>query len=224
MASHLFRSFGRRRARKLRPYSQQAYDEKLEGVRLTLEKPIFEVTPSEIWLEIGFGGGEHLLAQLTQNPHIHMIGCEPFVNGIAKLLGHLADEDRERVRIWPDDVRSLLEKIPPHYFSKAFILFPDPWPKKRQHKRRLIQREFINNLLQTLKKGALLHIASDDQAYIEHILDFLPHHPDITYVQGPSSADSSTWGRRPEGWPPTRYEEKALLKGLSCAYMIFQKN
>ncbi len=223
MTTPLIPSFGRRKARKLRVQSQTAYDEVLGTVKLDLCQEFFESSPHDVWLEIGFGGGEHFLSQLASNPDVHMIGCEPFVNGVAKLLAHLDPKDIPRVRLWPDDVRALLEMIPPSYFSRVFILFPDPWPKKKHHKRRLISDEFIDKLLPTLKEGALLHVASDDVSYVEQIQDVLYPHPELRLVLGPPSADPQTWAPRPPGWPSTRYEQKALAKGSACAYMIFRK-
>jgi tRNA (guanine-N7-)-methyltransferase len=217
------RSFGRRKARKLRPLSQTAYDETLPLLRIDLKKKLFETDPPETWLEIGFGGGEHLLAQLTQNPAIAMVGCEPFMNGVAKLVAQLSPKDYHRVRIWPEDTRSLLREIPPSYFARAFILFPDPWPKKRHHHRRLISLEFMDTLLPVLKEGALLYVASDDVPYVEHIQKILYHHPQLVCEEGPASADPVTWGPAPEGWYSTRYEEKARALGKACAYMVLRK-
>lgn len=219
----LISTFGRRKARKLRTTSQKAYDELLPLVKLELDQPLFQAPPSEVWLEIGFGGGEHLLAQLTKNPSIAMIGCEPFMNGVAKLVSQLSPEDYPRVRLWHDDVRHLLTHIPPAFFSRVFILFPDPWPKLRHRPRRLIQRDFIATLLVSLKEDALLYVASDDVSYVEQIQEVLYPHPALTLREGPPSADPSTWSSRPEGWPPTRYEQKALQQGKKCAYMVFQK-
>ncbi len=214
------RSYGRRKARKLRDQSQRAYDDVLPLVELNPEA----LFPSQkVWLEIGFGGGEHMLAQLDQNPDISMIGCEPFLNGVAKFLTHLSPKDYGRVRVWHEDVRILLEKIPDGYFERAFILFPDPWPKKRHHFRRLISKPFMDELLPKLKSGARLYVASDDAPYVEQIQDVLYHHPVLTLLDGPPSPDPSTWGPRPEGWPPTRYEQKALKAGKVCAYMVFQR-
>lgn len=219
----LISSFGRRKARKLRKASQQAYDHILPLVRFNIDQPIFDFAPSEVWLEIGFGGGEHMLEQLSQNPFVAMVACEPFMNGVAKFLSHLLPTDYDRVRIWHEDVRYLLDHIPSAYFSRAFILFPDPWPKSRHHIRRLITKEFISRLLPTLKNEAFLHIASDDVSYVEQIQTVLYQHPDFVLCSGPPSADPSTWDSRPEGWPPTRYEQKALTQGKPCAYMIFQR-
>ncbi len=220
----LARSFGRRKARKLRPQSQKAYDEILPLLRIDLKKKLFDNDPADVWLEIGFGGGEHMLAQLAKNPSISMVGCEPFTNGVAKLLAHLPCADYGRVRLWPEDVRLLLEVIPPSYFTRIFILFPDPWPKKRHTFRRLITFEFMETVLPTLKDGGLLYVASDDVSYIKQIQEVLYPHPKLVREQGPPSADPATWEARGEDWPiMTRYEEKALLQNKPCAYMVFRK-
>lgn len=216
-------SFGRRKARKMRVQSQQAYDEILPLVRLAPEQVPFDDKVSEVWLEIGFGGGEHFIEQLQHNPAVSMIGCEPFMNGVAKLLMQLKPEDYGRVCVWHEDVRHLLGVIPASYFSCVFILFPDPWPKKRHHPRRLITKEFMTQLWPTLKEGAFLHVASDDQPYVEQIQEVLYSFPDLILCEGPPSADPQTWTSRPEGWPATRYEQKAIKQGKKCAYMRFQK-
>lgn len=223
MSFLLLPTFGRRKARKLRITSQTAYDDILPLVSLKDPQHIFTHEPDQVWLEIGFGGGEHMLEQLAQNPSISMVGCEPFMNGVAKLLTHLPSTDYDRVRIWHEDARLLLEKIPPQFFARAFILFPDPWPKKRHHPRRLITKAFMEKLLPTLKDGALLHVASDDAPYVEQIQSVLYHHPQLVLRQGPPSADPTTWTERPDGWPATRYEQKAVTLGKKCAYMAFQK-
>lgn len=216
-------SFGRRKARKLRVTSQTAYEDTLPLVKLDSAQQVVDNASSDIWLEIGFGGGEHMLEQLAQNPAITMVGCEPFMNGVAKLLTQLSPEDYDRVHIWHEDVRYLLDQIPPSFFSRAFILFPDPWPKKRHQPRRLITREFMAKLLPTLKAGALLHVASDDPSYVEQIQSVLYHHLNLRLCEGPPSAHPETWGTRPEGWPMTRYEQKAVTGGKKCAFMVFQK-
>ncbi|MBS0271353.1 MAG: tRNA (guanosine(46)-N7)-methyltransferase TrmB [Proteobacteria bacterium] len=223
MQNKLIPSFGRRKARKLRTQSQKAYQELLPLLQLDSPQKLFDQASSDVWLEIGFGGGEHFCEQLEQNPSISMIGCEPFMNGVAHLLLLLAPEDYERVRIWHEDVRHLFGIIPSSYFSRVFILFPDPWPKKRHQRRRLITSEFINILQQKLKNSALLHIASDDSAYVEQIQAILYHHPHFVLLEGPPSADPLTWSSRPKDWPTSRYEQKALNQGKKCAYMVFQK-
>ena len=223
MQNKLVPSFGRRKVRRLKATSQKAYQDLLPLLKINPTKKIFEKDPSEIWLEIGFGGGEHMLEQLDQNPSIAMIGCEPFMNGVTKFLAHLSSDDYERVRIWHEDVRYLLHTIPPSYFARAFILFPDPWPKKRHQRRRLITSEFIAKLWPILKEGAFLHIASDDVSYVEQIQETLYNYPYLSLCKGPPSPDPTTWDPRPDGWPLTRYEQKALSQVLPCAYMVFQK-
>lgn len=222
MHNRLKPSFGRRKARKMRQKSQKAYEELLPLLKLDSTQTFFNNSPTETWLEIGFGGGEHMLEQLARNPDTAIVGCEPFMNGVAKMLAHLSPQDYSRVRIWHEDVRYLLEFSPPSYFSKVFILFPDPWPKKRHQQRRLITTDFITKLLPTLKRGAFLHVASDDSSYVEQIQTVFFSHPSFTLCEGPSSANPLTWGNRPEGWPKTRYEQKALFQGKRCAYMTFQ--
>jgi len=216
-------SFGRRKARKLREQAQSAYTDLFPIVKLLPQQSLFAEPSQEVWLEIGFGAGDHMLEQLSQHPEVFMIGCEPFINGVANVLVHLNPKDHKRLRIWHEDVRYLLEFIPASYFSKAFILFPDPWPKKRHHRRRLITKEFMSLFLPTLKEQALLHVASDDASYVEQIQEVLYNHPHLILCEGPLSADPLTWGVRPQHWPTTRYEEKALAQGKKCAYMIFEK-
>ncbi len=223
MDHKLISSFGRRKARKLRNQSQKAYDDLLPLVKIDAARKLFEMQFPEVWLEIGFGGGEHMLEQLAQNPSIAMIGCEPFMNGVAKFLAHLSPEDYNRIRIWHEDVRFLLDMVPFSYFQRVFILFSDPWPKKRHYRRRLISSEFMEKLWPSLSEGALLHIASDDASYVEQIQDVLYDYPNLLLCEGPPSADPLTWSSRPQGWPETRYEQKALAQNKKCAYMIFQK-
>lgn len=216
-------SFGRRKARKLRVHSHKAYEEILPLLKIQSRDALSEVHYSEVWLEIGFGGGEHLVEQLSQNPTVAIVGCEPFINGVANLVSHLSCEDYKRVKIWHDDVRYLLEMIPSSYFQRVFILFPDPWPKTRHHRRRLITKDFMSQLGPRLKEGAFLHIASDDPSYVEQIQDVLYNDPSFSLCEGPPSSNPEAWTPRPQGWPKTRYEQKALIQGKKCAYMLFQK-
>lgn len=223
MEERLTPSFGRRKARKLKEKSENALREILPLLKLNPEGDFLKKRSSPLWLEIGFGGGEHFLEQLHKNPSVFMIGCEPFTNGIAKLLINLPLEEYQRVRIWPDDVRLLLKNLPENFIDRVFILFPDPWPKKRHHSRRLITRPFIDQLLKHLKEKALLYVASDHPSYVEQIQEVLYTYPSLFLREGPPSSDPQTWGERPFGWPPTHYEQKALNRGNKCAYMLFQK-
>ncbi len=222
---HHHHFYGRRKGKSLRPRAQEAFDVKLPQVQIDLEKPLnFLGAPHEVWLEIGFGGGEHLAAQLHENPEVHIIGVEPFINGVANLLKMMAEDDLLRLHLFPDDVRKLLDKIPDASLSRIFVLFPDPWPKKRHHSRRLLQHEFLDVLLPKLKPGGYFRVASDHRDYIDQIHHVFHERSELQKMFGPdSSDDANAWPLRPETWPATRYEQKAIKQGIQCAYYEFRK-
>jgi tRNA (guanine-N7-)-methyltransferase len=169
----------------------------------------FDGGPREIWLEIGFGGGEHLAAQAAAHRDIGMIGCEVFENGIAKLLGGIARQDLANIRILTDDARLLLAALPPASIARVFILFPDPWPKQRHHKRRIVTGPTLDTLAALMTDGAELRLATDDVDYLGWMLARVPVHPAFTWLaQGPAD-----WRSRPADWPATRYEAKAIAAG-----------
>lgn len=217
----LIHTYGRRRGRRLRD-SQRAL---LDGLLPTLAiddapgrldpRGLFASGTKEIWLEIGFGGGEHLAAQAAAHPEIGFIGCEPFVNGVVSLLGHVKAHELANVRVWPSDARALLARLPDGAVGQAFVLFPDPWPKARHHKRRLIAAPFLDALARVLAPGAELRVATDDADYLEWILERLPVHPAFRL------ANPADWRVRPADWPPTRYEQKAVAAGRQPAYLRF---
>lgn len=223
MKHKLTPSYGRRKSRKLRVQSQHALEESLPSLTFDCKSPSFNQSTTETWIEIGFGHGEHLLEQIARNPSVSFVGCEPFQNGIASFLKKLPPESWDRVRIWPEDVRYLLETLPREIFSRAFILFPDPWPKKRHHKKRLLSSEFLETFLPTLKEDGQIYVASDDPSYVEQIQEVFGRNPLLSQTEGPSSPDPQRWGERPPHWPPTRYEQKAYDQGKKCAYMVFLK-
>ena len=171
----------------------------------------------DVWLEIGFGGGEHLAWQAAANPGTGIIGCEPFINGVAKLLTRVRDDDLSNVRFYRDDARLLVERLPENSLGRAFILFPDPWPKTRHHKRRIISDEVLGHLARALSDDAELRIATDDAGYLEWILWHLRRHPAFRW-QASSPAD---WRNRPHDWPATRYQEKAVAAGRNCAFLTY---
>ncbi|MGL4426404.1 MAG: tRNA (guanosine(46)-N7)-methyltransferase TrmB [Alphaproteobacteria bacterium] len=175
---------------------------------------------TEAWLEIGFGSGEHLLAQLKEHPAFLFLGCEAYKNGVAAFIKELPLEDHPRVRLFSSDVRTCLPTIPPATFSRTFVLFPDPWPKKRHHKRRLLQPAFLDQLARVLKDQGEVRVASDDLAYVEWIQDVFQQHPDFEKKMIITASSPETW---PETWPRTRYGNKALEQGKSCTFMIFKK-
>jgi tRNA (guanine-N7-)-methyltransferase len=217
----LIHSFGRRRGRKLRAGRAALLDTLLPALRVALPDdgtPVdparfFATPPREIWLEIGFGGGEHLAWQAAANPDIGLIGCEPYENGIVALLGHVRDGGLGNVRIWPDDARPLLERLAPGSIARAFVLFPDPWPKARHHKRRLIQAPFLDLLAAALRPGAELRIATDHAAYLDWILERAPSHSGFVLARRMDA--------RPDDWPQTRYEAWSVSEGRRPAYLRF---
>ncbi len=178
-------------------------------------------TQKEYWLEIGFGGGEHLAHQASLYRTIGIIGCEPYLNGVAGLLKHIDDEQLNNIRIYADDARLLMEKLPAASITKAFILYPDPWPKARHKKRRLIQTPLLDSLARIMAPGGQLRIATDDDDYCTWILEHALPHPSFTW-QANTCAD---WLDAPADWTTTRYEQKkAVDRGLTPSYLNFLKN
>ena len=173
----------------------------------------------ELWLEVGFGGGEHLAWQAAQNPHVGFVGAEPFVNGVAKLLSHIDEQNLKNIRIHFGDARPLLEALPDAALSRLFVLHPDPWPKKRHHKRRMISPWFFAEAARLLKSGGELRIASDIADYIRWTLMHVANAPAFEWTA--ECADD--WKRRPEDWPQTRYEAKAIKEGRTPTYLIFHR-
>jgi tRNA (guanine-N7-)-methyltransferase len=166
----------------------------------------FPNSVQELWLEVGFGAGEHLIWQAQHHPQIGMIGAEPYEMGMAKLLTKLEESPLNTVRLYEGDGRDILEKLPDHSLGRFFLLFPDPWPKTRHHKRRFLQMEMLDSLARVLKPGAELRFATDDKSYLPYALERLMAHPAFDWLaEGPSD-----WKGRPADWPPTRYETKAI--------------
>ena len=166
----------------------------------------FPNTVQEIWLEVGFGAGEHLVWQATHHPHVGLIGAEPYEMGVAKLLTKLEETPLNTVRIHEGDGRDIIEALPDSSLGRFFLLFPDPWPKTRHHKRRFLQMEMLDQLARVLKPGAELRFATDDKSYLPYALERLMAYPAFEWLaEGPSD-----WKTRPLDWPPTRYETKAI--------------
>jgi tRNA (guanine-N7-)-methyltransferase len=183
-------------------------------------KTLFSRTPSAVWLEIGFGGGEHLAAQAEYYPDFGFIGSEVFENGVARLLGHINERNLGNIRVFPDDVRLLLDCLAPASIGGIFILFPDPWPKLRHHKRRLVAPATLDRLAVLMQAGAELRLATDDRNYLAWMLEHVTAHAAFTWLAR-SAAD---WRERPEDWPATRYEEKARAAGRKPAFLRFVRN
>ncbi len=172
-----------------------------------------------VWLEIGFGGGEHLAWQARENPDIGIIGCEVFENGVASLLRAVERDALENVRIAMADARLLLERLPAGSLARAFLLFPDPWPKRRHASRRFLQRETLDLLAQAMRDGAELRAASDDPKMQAWMLKQLLESPDFIWT---ARAAADAFGR-PDDWPGTRYEAKAVAAGRRPIYLKFRR-
>jgi tRNA (guanine-N7-)-methyltransferase len=159
-----------------------------------------------VWLEIGFGAGEHLAWQAEHHPDIGLIGVEPYVAGVAKLLARIADRPVENLRLYTEDARDVIAALPDAALERVFILFPDPWPKTRHHKRRFIQMEMLDQLARIIKPGGHLRFATDDPGYLVWALERLCAHPSFSWT----AKCPSDWRARGPDWPQTRYEAKAL--------------
>jgi len=220
-------TYGRRRSRRLRPGRQTLLDTLLPRLAIAWpakQSPIdprslFPSRTSDIWLEIGFGGGEHLAAQAEANPTVGFIGAEIYVNGIASLLGHVDRRKLANVRIFPEDVRPLLDSLPDASLGRVFLLFPDPWPKRRHAARRFVNPANLARLARVMRPGAELRIASDDPGYIAWTLEQMLHRADFRWL----ARRAADWRGRPPDWPPTRYEQKAVREGRRPAYLRFER-
>jgi tRNA (guanine-N7-)-methyltransferase len=218
------RSFGRRRGRKLSPRQENLLRELLPRVTLDLTRParhglgdVFGGTACDVWLEIGFGGGEQLIWQAERNRGVGFIGCEAFLGGIAKVLTAIETRRLTNIRLYGDDGRHVLRWLPDASIARAFVLFPDPWPKKRHRKRRLVSPETLGMLARVMRSGAELRIATDIGDYAHTILLAVRSQPDFRWlVSGPTD-----WRARPSDWPASRYEQKAIREGRRCSYLRF---
>ena len=216
---------GRTKGGKLSPRKQKLCDELLPKLRISLPEKesalapltLFPPKTSKVWLEIGFGGGEHLAWQAAQNPDIGLIGCEPFVNGVAKMLVAAEEQSLENVRLHDDDAVEILEALAPQSIDRLFILHPDPWPKKRHHKRRFINDRNLDLLDKVLKPGCELRFASDIPHYVAWTLKYMAKRPDFTWT----AQHPEDWRTRPDDWPATRYGQKALREGRPPAHLRF---
>jgi tRNA (guanine-N7-)-methyltransferase len=220
------RLYGRRRGRALRPGLAKRLADDLPGLSLALPATgrldparCFAAPVADVWLEIGFGGGEHLVAQALAHPAVGLIGCEPFLNGVAHLLSRLAGQPWPRIRLLADDARPLIACLAPASLGRVFILFPDPWHKARHHKRRLVSRPVLDSLAAALRPGGELRIATDDPDYLRWILVELVSHPDFLWL----ARRPGDWRTRPPDWPETRYEAKAIKAWARPAYLRFQR-
>ncbi len=217
--------YGRRRGHRLRPGRRRLLRELLPAleIRLAGDEPL---DPKRLfgdgrplWLEIGFGDGGHLAALAAARPEIGFVGVEPFVNGVAALLARIERQGLRNVRIFTDDARLLTAALPDAAIGRLFVLFPDPWPKKRHHKRRLVNRATAAEFARILEPGGELRLATDDPGYARWMLEALLAEPRFDWL----AERAADWRERPADQPPTRYEAKALAAGRRPVYLRFRR-
>ncbi len=229
---NVLRSYGRRTGRGLSTRQMALLETCLPRLALDLDRPapleirsLFAVAgsqetrsvPDDVWLEVGFGAGEHLIWQARRNPHIGLIGCEPFIDGVVKVVTAVEETDLSNVRLHSDDAREVLTWLPDNAIGRVFVLFPDPWPKTRHKKRRLIAPAFVSELARVLRPGGEFRFATDIGDYARTGLTAIMQ---SNLFSWPASGPSD-WRNRTTDWPPTRYEGKAHKAGRCCYYFRF---
>lgn len=213
------RSFGRIRGRSLSQAQQELMNNSLNKwllgeVEFGFNPSKIDQTKNGVWFEIGFGGAEHLIAQAMANPNIQFIGAEPFKDGISKALRAIEDNEIKNIKIIDNDARPILNNLCNECLDRIFILFPDPWPKLRHHKRRLIDDAFVENLVRILKKGGKIRFASDWANYAEEALACFIRNPNLEWTAN----SQKDWQIPPDDHFTTRYQEKKLG---DCAPQFF---
>jgi tRNA (guanine-N7-)-methyltransferase len=216
--------YGRRKGRPLKPRQADVTETLLPALRLDLAAPapadlatLFPRPVSRVILEIGFGGGEHLLNLAATEPDTGFIGCEPFVTGMAKALSEIGHRGIDTIRLHPDDAVAVLDWLPDASLDRVYLLYPDPWPKKRHWKRRFVSADTLDRLARVTKPGAEFRFASDIDTYVDWTLRHVRDHGAFRWMA--ETADD--WRRPWAGWPGTRYEAKALREGRPPAYLRF---
>lgn len=227
--------FGRRKGRTIRCAKTALLNNFLPQIKINDTTPItnrlFGTDIKKVYLEIGFGNGEHIAAQALKNPDIGFIGAEVFQNGVANLLSlitgiktkdeipdtiRLTGNRVDNIRIFDDDIRLLFARIPDSFLDKVFVLFPDPWPKKRHANRRLINQDNLNEIARCLKSGGILRIATDHKVYKHWVLHQLHECPHFKWT----ATCGNDWKHEPSDWVQTKYQRKAIKEGRRTVFLI----
>ncbi|WP_306117356.1 MULTISPECIES: tRNA (guanine(46)-N(7))-methyltransferase TrmB [unclassified Roseitalea] len=218
--------FGRRRGKALKPRQAQALATRLPELRIDPGVPapadiarLFPHSPQTVVLEIGFGGGEHLLAHARRRPEAGFIGVEPFVNSMAKLLVALERTPAPNIRVYDDDATQLLDWLPDASIDEIDLLYPDPWPKPRHFKRRFVNRTNLDRFARVMKPGGVFRFASDIDSYVNWTLRHVGGHRCFAWT----ARRARDWRRPFPHWPGTRYEQKALAEGRKPAYLTVRR-
>jgi tRNA (guanine-N7-)-methyltransferase len=207
-----FQFYGRRKGKPLRRQHLELMEQLLPLVRLDPDAPL---SGAETWFEIGFGGGEHLAHQAALHPQVRFIGAEPFLNGVAKLLAEIKARSLANVLIHDGDARELLAKLPDQSLSRIYLLYPDPWPKARQNKRRFVNAATLQEMARALKPRGLFLFASDIAEYVEWTIAEVAANPSFKLTS--DSAEPF------ENWVETRYEAKAKREGRVARYLTYAR-
>lgn len=212
------RLYGRAKGRPLRDKQQHLMDT-LYPKLIADESNLKRLNEfDDAWLEIGFGGAEHLIYQAAHNPKIAVIGAEPFINGVAKALTAIDADDMKNVFLYQGDGRHVIDRLPDGCLGRAFVLFPDPWPKARHNKRRIITEEFLADLHRLIRPGGIFRFGSDIIDYVDWTLTRVKKHGGFALAH-----EDYNWRVRPDDWPETRYEAKAHREGRPCHYFEFKR-
>ena len=225
-ADRRHRLHGRRKGHQLKPHQAGLMKTLLPKLALDLTQPmpenlaaLFEVPVENFWIEIGFGGGEHLAAHALAKPAVGFLGCEPFLNGMAKAVALADTHSLKNVRLHFDDALDVLRWLPEGSLDGADLLYPDPWPKVRHWKRRFVQDESLEAVARVLKPGAVFRVATDIPHYAAWTLERVLRNPDFIWT----AERADDWRKPWEGWTRTRYEAKAIREGRTPAYFIFRR-
>ncbi|MGF1561839.1 MAG: tRNA (guanosine(46)-N7)-methyltransferase TrmB [Geminicoccaceae bacterium] len=217
--------WGRRLGPRLRERQKHLLDHLLPQIALdltatpALEPQALFAGKRAIWLEIGFGGGEHLAAQARANPDVGLIGVEPFVTGVAKLLAEIENHGLRTIRLAVDDARLVLRALPDASLERVFVLFPDPWPKARHHKRRIVNDATLSDMARVLADGGELRLATDHMGYALWMLEHLQRQSAFDWL----AERPVDWRARTDDWPATRYEQKAVAAGRKPVFLRYRR-
>ena len=226
MTAHTTQFYGRRKGRALRTHKKNLISDFLPQLCVDLNTDVLS-HPREFFndtsfiltdyaLDIGFGSGDHTIACASQLPHTGFIGSEVFINSIATLIENIQHLSIKNIRIYPDMIQNLIPHLQDQCIHYVYILFPDPWPKKKHCKRRLVDVDFLQCLIRIMVKGGLIYFASDDAHYIDHMVQSIEQIPLLKIIHHDTV--------RPEYWQgvTTRYEQKALVKKTLCNYLTVE--
>ena len=216
--------YGRRKGKPLAAYQEELLERLLPHLAVDVSAPIdlarlFTARRRDIWLEIGFGAGEHLLSAAARHPDVGVIGCEPFVNGVARVLADLAGADLGNVRLHCGDAGELIDRLPDASLGRVFLFYPDPWPKRRQRRRRFVSDAMLARLARAMRSGAELRFATDVDDYGGWTLARLLRSPDFAWTAECASDWRAPW----PDWVPTRYEAKAAAAGRRPCYVTARR-